>query len=268
VRPVATRLQPRIREHNLTLVAAGVAFYAFLALIPALVAFISIYGLVANPANVTRQVKDVASAQPKAVQDFFVYQLTSIIHANRAGVSITLIVAIALALWSASGGMAALVTGVHVAHERDQPKSFVKNRGKALLLTLGAIVFLSAVIFVIAALPPLLSKAGLGSAGRIALGTLRWPLLAVVMVVGIGLLYRFSMEDAPRGWLGVVTPGAVVAMVGWLVASALFAVYTANFSSYSKTYGALASIVVLLLWLWLSCLLVLVGAEVDGSAGP
>ena len=267
VRSVATRLQPRIREHNLTLVAAGVAFYAFLALIPALVAFISIYGLVANPANVTRQVKDIASAQPKAVQDFFVYQLTSIIHANRAGVSITLIVAIALALWSASGGMAALVTGVHVAHERDQPKSFVKNRGRALLLTLGAIVFLSAVIFVIAALPPVLSKVGLGSAGRIAVGTLRWPLLAVVMVVGIGLLYRFSMEDAPRGWLGVVTPGAVVAMAGWLVASALFAVYTANFSSYSKTYGALASIVVLLLWLWLSCLLVLVGAEVDGSVG-
>jgi len=267
VRSVATRLQPRIREHNLTLVAAGVAFYAFLALIPALVAFISIYGLVANPANVTRQVKDVASAQPKAVQDFFVYQLTSIIHANRAGVSFTLIVAIALALWSASGGMAALVTGVHVAHERDQPKSFVKNRGRALLLTLGAIVFLSAVIFVIAALPPVLSKVGLGSAGRIAVGTLRWPLLAVVMVVGIGLLYRFSMQDAPRGWLGVVTPGAVVATVGWLVASALFAVYTANFSSYSKTYGALASIVVLLLWLWLSCLLVLVGAEVDGSAG-
>ena len=267
VRSVATRLQPRIREHNLTLVAAGVAFYAFVALIPALVAFISIYGLVANPANVTRQVKDVASAQPKAVQDFFVYQLTSIIHANRAGVSITLVVAVALALWSASGGMAALVTGVHVAYERDQPKTFVKNRGRALLLTLGAIVFLSAVIFVIAALPPLLSKVGLGSAGRIAVGTLRWPLLAVVMVVGIGLLYRFSMKDGPRGWLGIVTPGAVVAMIGWLIASALFSVYTANFSSYSKTYGALASIVVLLLWLWLSCLLVLVGAEVDGSAG-
>jgi len=268
MRSTASRLQPRIREHNTTLVAAGVAFYAFLALIPALVAFISIYGLVANPANVTRQVKAVASALPKEVQNFFVYQLTSIIHANRAGVSITLIVAIVLALWSASGGMAALVTGVHVAHEKDQPKSFVKKRGKALALTLGAMVFLGFVIFVIAALPPVLSNVGLGSAGRILFGILRWPILAAVMVVGIGLLYRLSMKDGPRGWLGIVTPGAVVAMIGWLIASALFAVYTANFSSYSKTYGALASIVVLLLWLWLSCLLVLIGAEVDGSAGP
>jgi membrane protein len=207
---VASRLPPRIRQHNLTLVAAGVAFYAFLALVPALVAFISIYGLVANPANVTQQVKDVASALPKDVQNFLVYQLTSIIHANRAGVSITLIVAIALALWSASGGMAALITGVHVAHEKDQPKSFVKNRGKALLLTFGAIVFLGILIFVIAALPPLLSNVGLGSGGRIVLGILRWPILAAVMVVGIGLLYRFSMKDGPRGWLGIVTSGAVV----------------------------------------------------------
>jgi membrane protein len=249
------------------LVAAGVAFYGFLALVPALVAFISIYGLVANPANVTQQVKDVASALPSEVQNFLVYQLTSIIHANRAGVSITLFVAIALALWSASGGMAALVSGVHVAHERERPKSFVKNRGKALLLTLGAIVFLSIVIFVIAALPPLLANVGLGPAGRIVLGVVRWPILAAVMVVGIGLLYRFSINDGPNGWLGVVTPGAIVAMVGWLIASALFAVYTGNFSSYSKTYGALATIVVLLLWLWLSCLLVLIGAEVDGLWG-
>lgn len=261
---VASRLQPRIREHNLTLVAAGVAFYVFLALVPALVAFISIYGLVANPANVTQQVKNVASALPKEVQSFLVYQLNSIIHANRAGVSLTLIVAVALALWSSSGGMAALITAIHVAYERDQPKSFVKKRGTALLLTLGAIVFLSIVIFVIAALPPLLSNVGLGSAGRIVLDIFRWPILAVVMVVGIGLLYRFSVQEGPHGWLGIVTPGAVVAMVGWVIVSALFALYTANFSSYSRTYGALASIVVVLLWLWLSCLLILMGAEVDG----
>lgn len=263
VRAVGSRLAGRIREHNLTLVAAGVAFYAFLAFVPALIAFISMYGLVADPDDVTQQVEDVASALPMEVQDFLVFQLTSIIEANTAGVSITLLVAAVLALWSASGGMAALITGV--AHEGEEPKSFVAKRGKALLLTLGAIVFLSVVIFVIAAVPPLLSEAGLGTAGRVVFGIARWPLLAAVMIVGIGLLYRFSVKDSPRGWLGLVTPGAVVAMLGWLIVSAVFAVYTANFSSYSKTYGALASIVVLLLWLWLSSLLVLIGAEVDGA---
>jgi membrane protein len=264
-RSLASRLAARIREHNLTLVAAGVAFYAFLAFVPSLIAFISIYGLVADPSDVTRQVEDIASALPQEVQDFLAFQLTSIINANTAGVSITLVIALAIALWSASGGMAALITGIHVALEHDEPKSFVIKRGKALLLTLGAIVFLGIVIFVVAAVPPLLSDAGMGTAGRVVFNVVRWPILAAVMIAGIGLLYRLAVKDAPRGWLGVITPGAVVAMLGWLVVSGLFAIYTANFSSYSKTYGALASIVVLLLWLWLSALLVLLGAEVDGA---
>jgi len=267
VKSIASRLPERLRDHNLTLVAAGVAFYAFLAFVPTLIAFISIYGLVADPADVKRQVHDIAAALPAEIQKFLVFQLTSIINAHTASVSITLAIAIALALWSASGGMAALITGVHVAHERDEPKGFVAKRGKALLLTFGAIVFLSVVVFLIAALPPLLSDAGLGKAGRMALDILRWPILAVVMTVGVGLLYRFAVPESAGGWLGFLTPGTVVAVLGWLIVSALFAVYTANFASYSKTYGALASIVVLLLWLWLSSLLVLIGAEVDAIDG-
>ena len=263
VKSIASRLPERLRQHNLTLIAAGVAYYAFLAFVPAIVAFISIYGLVADATEVERQVGDIAGALPAEVQEFLVFQLTSIIDASSAGVSIALIIAIVLALWSASSGMAALITGLHVAHGQDEPKGFVAKRGKALALTFGAMVFLGIVVFLLAALPPLLSNAGLEAAGRVALNILRWPILAVVMIVGIGLLYRFAVPGRAAGWLGVLTPGTVVAMLGWLVVSALFAVYTANFASLSKTYGALASIVVVLLWLWLSSLLVLVGAEVD-----
>ncbi len=113
------KIPSRLREHNTTLVAAGVAFYAFLAFIPALIAFISVYGLIADPADVKRQVEDVASALPKEVQSFLVFQLDAIVKANPAAVSVTLVVAIVIALWSASGGMAALITGIHVAYERD-----------------------------------------------------------------------------------------------------------------------------------------------------
>jgi membrane protein len=261
----ASSLPGRLREHNLTLVAAGVAFYAFLALVPALIAVVSIYGLVSSPEDVTRQVEDLGESLPTEVQDFLVFQLTSIVNANSTGVSITAIVAVALALWSASGGMGALITGIHVAYERDEPKSFVVKKGKALLLTLAAIVFLCIVVFLIAALPPLIEDAGLGDAGRLAFDIARWPILAAVMIVGVGALYRLSVRGSRRGWLGIVTPGAVVATVGWLVVSAGFAVYTANFASYGRTYGALASIVVVLLWLWLSALVVLVGAEVDAT---
>jgi membrane protein len=235
-----------------------------LAFIPALIAFISIYGLVADPADVKRQVDDVASALPEEVQSFLVFQLDAIVKANSAAVSVTLVVAIVIALWSASGGMAALITGLHVAYERDEPKGVVAKRGKAVGFTVGAIVFLGIVVFLIAALPPLMSEAG--DVGRIGMQILRWPILAVVMVMGIGLLYRFSTRERPRAWAGVVTAGSVVAAIGWLMVSALFAVYTANFASYSKTYGSLASIVVLLLWIWLSSLLVLIGAEYDGAS--
>jgi membrane protein len=263
----ATKLPARIREHNLTLVAAGVAFYAFLALIPMLIAFVSIYGLVADPDDVTRQVQDIGDSLPQEVQDFLVFQLTSIVNASSTGVSVTAVVAIVLALWSASGGMAALITGIHVARERDEPKSFVVKKGKALLLTLAAIVFLGVVIFLVAAVPPLLDDSGLGDAGRLVFDIVRWPILAALMIAGIGLLYRLSVKEGRRGWLGFVTKGAVVAMVCWLIVSAGFAVYTANFASYGKTYGALASIVVVLLWLWLSSLVILIGAEVDGVDG-
>jgi membrane protein len=260
----AKQLSNRISGHNLTLVAAGVAFYGFLALVPALIAFVSIYGLFSNPEDVKRQVEDIGSSLPKEVQDFLVYQLTQIVDASHAGVSIAAFVAIALALWSASGGVAALITAIHIAHDKDEPKSFVVKRGKALLLTVGAIVFLGAVIFLIVAVPPLASDVA-GSTGLLVFQILRWPILAATMLLGIGLLYRFSVKDTETGWAGVLTKGTVVAMVAWLIVSALFAVYTANFASYGKTYGALASIVVVLLWLWLSSLVILVGAEVDGA---
>jgi membrane protein len=261
---VVKQLPERLRAHNLTLVSAGVGFYSFLAFVPSLIVIVTVYGLIADPADIRRQVHDFASALPDEVQRFIQQQITSIGSASGAGVSITLVIAIALALWSASGGMAALVTGVNVARDQTEPKSFVRKRGKALLLTFGAVVLLVVMMFLIAALPTVVADAGLGTAGRVVVNVLRWPVLAVVMVLGLGMLYRIAVQEPAPARFGVVTPGAVIAMLVWLVVSGVFAVYTANFASYSKTYGSLASIVVVLLWLYLSALAVLIGAEVDG----
>jgi membrane protein len=261
VKSVVTQVPARLREHRLTLVAAGVAFYAFLAFVPTLIAVVSVYGLVADASDVQRQVDNIAGALPEEVRNFIEFQLTSIINANRAGVSITFVVAIAVALWSASGGLAALVSGLHVVHDEEEPKGFIAKRGKALLLTIGAVFVLGAVIWLLAFLPALVDK-WLGDTGRVVFGIVRWPVLAVVMVVALGVLYRLAVpasEERTR----LVSPGAVAGTALWLLVSVLFAFYTANFASYSKTYGALASIVVMLLWLYLSVLAVLLGAEVD-----
>jgi membrane protein len=261
---IARQLPGRLREHNLTLVSAGVAFYAFLAFIPTLIVIVTVYGLLARPADIQRQVHDVARALPDEVQTFIQQQITSIGHAGGTRVSVALVIAVALALWSASGGMAALLTGVNVARDQTEPKSLVKKRGKALALTLGAIVLLVVMIFLIAAVPSILAQAGLGTAGRVLFDIVRWPVLALVIVLGLGVLYHLAVGPAKQARFRVVTPGAVAAMLLWLIASGLFAVYTANFASYSKTYGSLASIVVVLLWLYLSAVAVLIGAEIDG----
>lgn len=255
----------RMREHSLTLVAAGTAFYAFLALVPGLIAIVSVYGLFADPSDVREQVDSIASALPLEVQHFIQFQLTAIIRAGSTEISLTLLVAVVVALWSASAGMAALVTGIHIAHGEPDARGFVAKRTKALGLTLAAIAFLAVVIFVSAFLPSLLDDA-VGDTGSVVVEVLRWPVLAAVMIIGIGLLFRFATPGDHRGWLGFVTTGAIVAAIGWLVLSILFSVYTAQFASYSKTYGALATIIVMLLWLFLSAFAVLFGAEVDAAS--
>src|SRR5262245_55268665 len=219
----ARRLPQRLREHNTTLVAAGVAFYAFLAFIPALIATISIYGLIADPSEVKHQVKSIASALPEEVQRFLNFQLTSIINANRAGVSVTLAISIIIALWSASGGIAALISGIHVAHEAEEPKGLVRKRGKALALTLGAIVVVSVVVVLVSALPSLVDNV-LGGGARTFVNVVRWPVVAIVMIVSIGLLYRLSVGHEGR-WLGIVSEGSLLAALGWLALSILFAFY-------------------------------------------
>ncbi len=138
------------------------------------------------------------------------------------------------------------------------------KRVKGLVLTLGAVVVLSAMLFLITAVPALIRDLGVGHDGRVVVNILRWPALAIVMIVGLGVLYRVAVEQPPRVRFGIVTPGTVVATLVWLVASGGFAFYTANFARYSRTYGSLASIVVVLLWLYLSAFAVLIGAEVDG----
>jgi membrane protein len=257
-------LMQRLREHNLTLVSAGVAFYAFLAFIPTLIIVVAVYGRVAEPSDIKGQVHSFASALPPAVERFISSQVSAVSHAGGAGISITLLVALLLALWSASGGMAALLTGLSVALAEDEPEGFAKKRLKAVALTVAAVGLLCVIVFLITALPSLVSDAGLGSGGRTAVNVARWPVLLFVMVLSLGVIYRLAGDRPRTAWLGVITPGAIVGAVIWVVASAGFALYAANFASYSKTYGTLASIVVVLLWLYLSALAVLIGGEVDG----
>ena len=261
---VLTRVKVESKQDRVSLLAGGVAFFALLALVPALIAMISLYGLVADPSDVSRQVEDVASSLPSSAQDLLTEQLDGLVDRSSAGLSVALIVSIALALWSASSGVQHLIEALNAAYDEDETRGAIRLRLLSLLLTAAAVVGVVVAVGLIAALPAVLDSTGLGDAAQTTLNVLRWPLLAVLFALALGVLYRTAPDRDPARvqWLSW---GAVIATVIWIAASLLFSVYVDRFSSLGETYGSLAGIVVLMLWLQLTAAAVLIGAELNAE---
>jgi membrane protein len=174
-------------------------------------------------------------------------------------------ISIALALWSASAGVAGLVEATNIAYDEEEGRNFFVKRGLALMLTLGFIVFLAVAIGLVAVFPVVLDQVGGGIVVEVVAQVLRWLVLVLVAIVALGGLYRIGPDRAAPQvrWLSL---GAVIATVLWVAASVGFSFYVNNFSSYGETYGSLAGVVVLLLWFWITALVVLLGAEINSEA--
>jgi membrane protein len=249
---------------NMPIIAGGVAFFGFLAIFPALIAMISIYGLVASPATVAEQVDTISSALPASAASLITDQLTSITSNSGGALTFGLVVSILAALWSASGGVGNLMTAVNIAYDEVETRGFVRRKLTALGLTLGAIVFVLVTLTLVAVLPAVLDALPLGIVGTVLAQIARWLLLLLVMAGSLAVLYRVAADrDAPRfRWVSL---GSVVVTVLWAVVSLLFSFYVNNFGSYDKTYGTIAGVIVLMLWLYLTCYLVLLGAEINAE---
>jgi membrane protein len=261
---IAKRVGKEMKDDHAVLSAAGVAFYGFLAAIPALAALVSLYGLFADPGQVQSRVEDLFGALPEDARTLLTSQLKAIVSSSGGSLTFGLIIGIMLSLWSASSGVSHLIEAMNVAYDEHDHRKFWKVRGLALLLTLGAVVFIVFAIGVIAALPAALGQSSLPGAVRWLLRVLVWPVLAVGFAFGIGVLYRYGPDRDEPKWRWV-SWGAVVAVVLWIVASIVFQVYTANFGSYNKTYGSLAAVVVLMMWLFITALVIIVGAEINAE---
>ncbi len=250
-------------EDQIPLLSAGVAFFGFLALFPSLIALVLAYGLFADPSTIATQIDSLGTALPAEVKDLIITQLTE--QSQRTGaLSVGVIISLLLALWSASGGVANLVLAINTAYDETDDRPLVKKRLLALALTLGAIVFMIVLVTLIAVLPIIFSIFD-GGPLRWLVQVVRWVLIAVLIMVGLAVLYRVAPDrDAPK--MRWASPGAIVATLLWLVVSVGFSLYVTLFASYAKTYGALAGIVVLLMWLWLTSYAVLFGAEINAEA--
>ena len=264
-RDVLVRTVKEAKSDGVPLLAAGVAFYALLALAPALTALSGVYSLVADPGEAARHVRDLLAAAPREVREMVQEQLTTAAQREQGEAVLAVVIGTALALWSASSGVQHLIQAINTAYDEDETRGFVKVRGLALGLSIAAIVFLALAVGAIALLPAALADTALGEPTRIAIGILRWPALAVAMVVALGLLYRLAPDrDDPRWrWVGL---GSIVATVLWLIGSGLFSLYAANFGKYEDTYGALGGVVVVMLWLFLTAYVIVLGAELNAES--
>jgi membrane protein len=262
---VTKRAWAEAKVDQVPLLAAGVAFFAFLSLFPAMIAAVMVYGLVADPATVQRQTEQISQALPEDAASLVTDQMEAITSAPQQGLGLGLVVALLAALWAASGGVGQMLTAINVAYDEDETRGFVKRKALALALTLGAILFATVAILLIAVAPALLNAFLPEGALRWLLEIARWVGLLIAVGVGLALLYRWAPDrDSPRfTWVSV---GAAVATVIWLVASLGFSLYVDNFGSYGETYGALAGVVVLMLWLWITAFVVLFGAEINAEA--
>lgn len=261
---VAKNIFVRIGHDNLLLVAAGCAFYGMTAIFPAIAAFISIFGLFADPQTVHGQIQSFSTLLPPEALKLLTDAVDNYARTPHSALNIALLVSLALAVWTAKAGMASLMTGLNIVNEQPERRGFFHQQFVGLSLTFGAIVFAAVAFSAVALLPAIIGFLPLSDTVRHWLEYGRWPLLALAVASALAILYRFGPSREQPKWRWI-TWGAAVATVLWLIGSAGFSVYVSNFASYDKTYGSLAAPVILLLWFWVSALVVLLGAEVDAE---
>jgi len=250
---------------NVPILAAGVAFFGFLAIFPAIIAAITLYGIFADPETVAAQVRELSAALPEQAQPILADQLQSVASTSGGALGFGLVVSLLAAVWSASSGTGNLLKAINIAYDEDESRGFLKVRGIALALTLGAIVFVLLTLTLVAVVPVVLNVLPLGPVGTVLAQVLRWVLLVALVVAALAITYRVAPDrDQPRfSW---VTTGSLVATVLWIIGSVGFSLYVNNFGSYNKTYGAIAGVVVLMLWLYLTSYIVLLGAEINAES--
>jgi len=255
-------------EDNLTDSAAALTYYAVLSIFPALLAMVSIVGLVGDPQTITRVLTDIVrSIGPASAVTALQGPIQGLTKSSGTA-GILLIVGIVSALWTASGYVGAFMRASNVIYEVEEGRSVIKLRPLQMLVTLALVVLLALVLVALVLTGPIAgavgSAVGVGGTAVTVWNIAKWPVLFIVVVCMIALLY-YASPNARLGGLKAIVPGAALAIVVWLIASAAFAFYVANFGSYDKTYGTLGGIIIFLVWLWITNVAILLGAELNAE---
>jgi membrane protein len=259
------RTYAEISADRLLLIAAGVVFYAMLAVVPAITALVSLYGLFAKASSINTHLGFIAGLLPGGAYELISEQIVRIAANSDGKLTFAFAIGLGIAMWSANAGMKAIFDALNIVYDEDEKRSFIKLNLISLSFTLGAVVVLLLAIASVVVVPLVLAYLGFAAeqqAGFFPL--LRWPVLFVVVMFGLSLLYRFgpSRRNAQWRWVSV---GSVFASFAWLAISVAFSWYLSKFADYNATYGSLGAVIGLMMWLWLSNTVILVGAELNAE---
>jgi membrane protein len=253
-----------IGNDRLLAVAAGVVFYALLAIFPAVTAFVSLYGMVASYATINNHIALLSYVLPSGGLEIVQEQIGRVVAKGADKLSFGFVAGFAVALWSANAGIKAMMDALNVIEDEDERRGFVRLNVISLTFTLGAIVFLLLAIGAVVAFPLVMSTFGMTSVTDTTTSLLRWPVLFVVILSALAVLYRFgpSRKHARWRWISV---GSVFATLAWIAGSALLSFYLSYFADYDATYGSLGAAIGLMMWMWLTTSVVLIGAELNSE---
>ncbi len=260
---VLTRCYHRLNDDRILAIAAGVTFYALLAIFPAIAALVSIYGLFADPGTIARHLDDISGLVPGGAIDVIRGQLENLTAKGSSALGLAFLIGLAISLWSANSGVKAMMDALNVAYAEREKRGFFRLNATSLAFTFGGILAILVGLGAIVVLPLALQYLGLDREQWVA-EAIKWPVPLVVVALAISVLYRYAPSRREAKWRWI-SWGSAVATVGWIAISILFSWYAANFGSYNKTYGSLGAVIGFMTWMWLSATIILIGAELDAE---
>lgn len=263
-RDVVGRVIKEFEDDKVVLLSAGVAFFFFLALIPALAAGISVYALVARPSQIIQQAQQFLAGSPPQISEFLISQMERMSTEAGQALGWSALAGILFALWSASTGTARLIEAVNVAYDERDDRGFLHRRGVALIWTVGLLALAVGGLVVGNLVFSALRSPDLTPWARVAGTTVFWVGLAVIMALGLAVLYRYAPYRAEPKWRWV-SWGSVVAVVLWVGATLAFRLYVSNFGNYNEIYGSLGAVIVFMLWLLITAVIIILGAEINSE---
>jgi len=261
---ILLRVYENIGKNRVVVVAAGVTFYSLLSIFPAMAALVAIYGLFADPATISSHLDSASGLLPEGAITIVRDQLDRNASHGANALSIAFLIGLVISLWSANAGVKSVFDALNLVYAEEEKRGLIRLNLVSLTFTAAAIVFALAAIGVVVALPIALNYIGLGEATDLALRVGRWPMLFLAIAFALAVLYRFGPSRSNPKWRWI-SWGSAFASLAWIAASVLFSWYAANFGSYDKTYGSLGAVIGFMVWLWISTIVILIGAELNAE---